>query len=172
MGRRSVRRLHALWLFLDAVWCGLLVAFAAGAGVVLQAATTRHAGGTVNRALLDLLDAASLGGAGALFLLLLMLDRAGPWTKVARGMTLRLLAVAAVAAIVSRYLITPEMMSLRERMGTIIDLVPKDDPLRKEWGRLHALSALALLVRIGCAAGLFALGVSQLPDRPTAGEGP
>jgi hypothetical protein len=51
-------------------------------------------------------------------------------------------------------------------MGTIIDLVPKSDPLRHEWGRLHGLSSTALLVRILSALALFGFGASQLMPRP------
>jgi hypothetical protein len=115
----------------------------------------------VNRALLDGLDAASLGVAVALTLGLFLWNRARAWSPRARGLVLRLLAVAVVAAIASLYVITPEMMSLRDRMGAI-DLVPKTDPLRQEWGRLHGLSSLTLLVRLAAGVGIFAAGFSQL----------
>jgi hypothetical protein len=71
-----------------------------------------------------------------------------------------------VAAIASLYVITPEMMALRDKMGAI-DLVAKTDPLRREWGRLHGLSSLTLGVRLLAAIGAFAVGFSQL----SRGEG-
>ena len=77
-----------------------------------------------------------------------------------RGLVLRLLVLAAVATFASHTLITPEMMALRERMPTIVDLVPRADPLRVEWGRLHGLSSIALLLRILSAAGIFAVSYS------------
>jgi xanthine/uracil/vitamin C permease (AzgA family) len=116
----------------------------------------------VNRALLDGLDAVSLGAVVLLVLGLVFWNRANAWSPRARGLALRLLAVAAVAAIASLYVITPEMMALRERMGAI-DLALKTNPLRQEWGRLHGLSSLTLLVRLAAGIGAFAAGFSQLP---------
>lgn len=157
---RGARLLHGLFLFGTALWCGALAAFAGGAGLVLVAAPSRHAGGAVNRVLLDALDVTSLVLAGILLVVLLALDSSEPWRKVRKGLAIRLLVVAALAAIVSAYIITPEMMALRDRMPTLIDLVPKSDPLRQAWGRLHGLSSISLVVRIAATAGLFAVGLS------------
>ena len=52
-------------------------------------------------------------------------------------------------------------MALRDRMGAV-DLVAKTDPLRQEWGRLHGLSFLTLVVRLFAAIGSFVAGFSQL----------
>lgn len=158
--------LHALVLFVSALWCGLLTAFAAGAGVVLAAAPSRSAGGVVNKALLDRLDLASYAAAG--LLLLLVVRGGGEWPRVRRGLAVRLALVAAAAALVSHLLVTPEMVALRDRMAAPVELVPKDDPMRREWGRLHGLSAMTLLVRIAASAGLFAAAYGArgrgLPD--------
>lgn len=160
------RLAHALVLFLAALWCGLLAAFGAGAGIVLATSPSRHAGGIVNRALLDALDVASYVAAGLLLLLLLFGTRG--WPKVRRGLALRLLLVAAAAALVSHLLVTPEMVTLRDRMPGPIDVVPKSDPRRAEWGRLHGISAMTLLVRIAAAGGLFAAAYGA----GSAGRGP
>lgn len=166
MAGRGRTLLTGGWLFLTALWCGMLAFFGGfGARAVLQTAPSRHAAGAVNRALLDGLDAASLGAVVLLVLGLVAWNRKGAWSSRARGFALRLLAVSAVAAIASLYVITPEMMTLRERMGSI-DLALKTDPLRQEWGRLHGLSSLTLLVRLAATIGIFAAGFSQL-GRPT-----
>jgi hypothetical protein len=162
MGPRSRTLLAGVWLFVAALWCGMLSFFGAfGARTVLLTAPSRHAAGAVNRALLDGLDAVSLGAVVLLVLGLVFWNRANAWSPRARGLVLRLLAVAAVAAIASLYVITPEMMGLRERMGAI-DLALKTNPLRQEWGRLHGLSSLTLLVRLAAGIGVFAAGFSQL----------
>ena len=159
---RSRTLLAGTWLFVAALWCGMLAFFGLfGARTVLRTAPSRHAAGAVNRALLDGLDAVSLGAAVLLVVGLVFWSRAEPWSPRARGLALRLLAVAAVAAIASLYVITPEMMALRERMGDI-DLVLKTDPLRQQWGRLHGLSSLTLLVRLAAGIGAFTAGFSQL----------
>ena len=162
MAGRGRMMLAGAWLFVAALWCGMLAFFGAfGARTVLSTAPSRDAAGAVNRALLDGLDAVSLGAVALLLAGAVVWNRVRPWSPRARGLGLRLLAVAAVAAIASRYVITPEMMALRDRMGPI-DLVAKTDPLRQEWGRLHGLSALTLVVRLLAAIGSFAAAFSQL----------
>ncbi|HTS01628.1 MAG TPA: DUF4149 domain-containing protein [Thermoanaerobaculia bacterium] len=160
---RLPRALAGGFLFVAALWFGMLAFFGGfGAFVVLETAPSRHAAGAVNAALLDGLDAVSLGAASVLALGLVLWNRARPWTARARGYAVRFLAVAAVAAAASLFVVTPEMMERRARMGPI-DLVPREDPARVAWGRLHAVSALTLLVRLAGSAGAFAAGFSQLP---------
>lgn len=153
--------LLGVFLFLAGLWAGALAFFAAGAGVVLKTAPTRADGGVVNRALLDALDVASLAAAALLLVGAVFLNRNRPWGRTARGISLRLLAVAAVAAFVSLYLITPEMVALRAKAGPLFDALDAADPLRRAWGRLHGLSFLTLLVRLVAAVAVFALGFRQ-----------
>src|SRR5205085_5588930 len=137
------------YLFVAALWCGALVAFAAGgARIVLHPSPTRQAGGAVNRALLDALDVASYAALALLVVLFLLIDRATPLARMPRAFTIRLLVVALAATIVSHLLVTPELAALRDRMGGVLDAVPPGDALRQQWGRLHALSVFALLLRI------------------------
>lgn len=158
-----MRALASGFLFVAALWCGMLTFFGAfGARVVLETSPSLHAAGAVNAVLLDVLDAASLGAALLLGLGLVLWNRVRPWTARARGYAVRFLAVAAVAAAASLFVVTPEMMERRAQMGPI-DLVSKDDPVRKAWGRLHGVSAVTLLVRLAASAGVFAAGFSQLP---------
>ena len=152
---KRTRALAGGFLFLAALWCGMLAFFGAfGARVVLETSPSRHAAGAVNKVLLDVLDAASLGFVLVLGLGLALWNRARPWSARARGYAVRFLAIAAVAAAASLFVVTPEMMERRTRMGPI-DLVSKEDPLRKAWGRLHGVSSLTLLVRILASAGVF-----------------
>jgi hypothetical protein len=151
--------LLGLYLFLAGLWTGALAFFAAGAGIVLRAAPTHADGGVVNRALLDALDVASLALAAAILLLLALLSRGGGWSGTSRALALRLLVLGAVAAFVSLYLITPELVALRSKAGSLFDSLPVTDPLRRAWGRLHALSMLTLVVRIVSACAAFALGL-------------
>jgi hypothetical protein len=156
------RALAGGFLFLAALWCGMLAFFGAfGARIVLDASPSRHAAGAVNKALLDALDAASLGAALLLGLGLVLWNRARPWTARARGYAVRFLAIAAVAGAASFFVVTPEMMERRAKMGPI-DLVQKDDAARVAWGRLHGVSSLTLLVRLAASAGVFAAGFSQI----------
>ena len=156
----------ALLLLLGA-FTGALAFFAATAGVVLRESTSRHAGGAVNGALLDALDVTSYAVLAAAFLLVLLLDRVEPLTKVQKGLALRLLAVVGAAAFASHEVITPQMMALRDRLPTLIDLLPAADPGRQQWGRLHAFSSVVLLVRI-LAAAAFYLVLVRKPRRTIA----
>jgi hypothetical protein len=162
----------ALLLSLGAL-TGAFLFFAGTAGVVLREAPSRHAGGAVNRALLDVLDLSTYAVAALGFLLVLLLDRVEPMPKLQKGLALRLLAIVAAAAFASHEVITPQMMSLRDRLPSIIDLLPAADPGRKEWGRLHAFSSAVLLVRILASAALFLL-LSRKARRTIAvsGSGP
>jgi len=165
--------LPGLYLFLAALWAGALAFFAAGAGIVLKTSPTRADGGIVNRALLDVLDVVSLVLAVLLLILAAVLDRRRPWGRTARGLSIRLLIVAAVAAFVSLYLITPEMVALRAKAGLLFDSLPASDPLRRSWSRLHALSSLTLVVRVVAAAAAFLLGFRPVTTTGAArpGEG-
>ncbi len=159
--------LQGLFLFLAGLWTGALAFFAVSAGIVLKTAPTRTDGGVVNRALLDALDVGSLALAAALLVLLSFLSRGNGWRGTSRAFALRLLVLGAVAAFVSLYLITPEMVALRSKAGPLFESLPAVDPLRRAWGRLHALSLLTLLVRIVSAAAAFALGLRAGPAEPS-----
>lgn len=154
-------------LLLIGAFTGALAFFAGTAGTVLRESPSRHAGGAVNRALLDLLDLSSYATAALAFLLVLLLDRIEPLAKVQKGLVLRLLAIVAAAAFASHEVITPQMMALRERLPAIIDLLPLTDPGRRAWGRLHAFSSVVLLVRLLSSVALFVL-VSRRPRRTLA----
>ena len=99
-------------------------------------------------------------------MLFFAVERGSPFPRLPRALTLRLLVVAAAATIVSHLLVTPEMVSLKERAGAALDALPRTDPVLRDWGRLHAISALALLVRIGCAAWAVALDGQLRLDLP------
>ncbi len=159
-GGRAFAR--TLLLFSSALWCGALLFFAiAGARIVLETAGSRHLGGLVNRALLDALDVGSFGMVALLFVLVLVAKKSGEDSPLPTGLIVRLLVVALAGAFASLLVITPEMVSLRDRMPVAIDLVEKSDPLRKAWGRLHGYSSLALAVRILSAGGIFFLAARR-----------
>ena len=159
--------LRTALLFVLGAYTGALLFFAGTAGIVLRESPSRHAGGGVNRALLDVLDVSSYAAAALAFLLVLVLDRVEPLAKVQKGLALRLLAVVAAAAFASHEVGTPQMMALRDRLPTLVDLLPATDPGRKEGGRLHAFSSTILLVRILAAAALYVLLVRR-PRRTIA----
>jgi len=159
VGRAFAR---TLLLFSSALWCGALLFFAvAGARIVLETAGSRHLGGLVNRALLDALDVGSFGMVALLLVLVLVAKKSVEDSPFPTGLIVRLLVVALAGAFASLLVITPEMVSVRDRMPVAIDLVDKSDPLRKAWGRLHGYSSLALAVRILSAGTIFFLAARR-----------
>lgn len=170
----AAAKLLGLVLFLSALWVGALSFFAAGgAGTVLVTSPSRHAAGPVNRALLDLLDAESYAAAALLLALVVLASGTDPWARLNRAVAIRLLVVALFATVASHLVVTPQMLALREATGTI-DLVPKGDPRRAAWGRLHGFSSALLLVRIACAAGVFLCAFREASARlrvPVAAAG-
>lgn len=170
--------LRTALLFLLGALTGAFLFFAGTAGVVLRESPSRHAGGGVNRALLDVLDVATYAVAAVAFLLVLLLDRVEPLAKVQKGLALRLLAIVGAAAFASHEVITPQMIALREGLPTLVDLLPAADPGRREWARLHAFSSGVLLVRILASSALFVLLARRarrtigVPDRAVAPEEP
>jgi hypothetical protein len=145
-------------LFLASLCCGALLFFGAvGARTVLERAGSRYLGGAVNRALLDALDVTTFIVIAALSLLLFLDHHFGDGVPLPIGWLARLLVVAFAGALASFFVITPEMVSIRDQMPVAIDLMEKGHPLRQAWGRLHGLSSLALLVRILALIGVFVL---------------
>lgn len=136
---------------------GALLFFAGAAGVVLRESPSRHVGGGVNRALLDVLDLATYAVAALAFLLVLVLHRVEPLARLQKGLALRLLAILAAAAFASHEVVTPQMVALRDALPAIVDLLPAADPGRRQWARLHAFSSGVLVVRIVAAGALFVL---------------
>ncbi|MCK6684956.1 MAG: hypothetical protein L6R30_21350 [Thermoanaerobaculia bacterium] len=161
---KRFRLLSATFLFLAALWCGLMTAFALGAGIVLDLSPSRTAGGIVNRALLDALDLASIAVS---VLLLCGLFAFSTASKGERGLMLRLTLLALAAGLISRFLITPRLWALREQMPLSMDLVPKESPLRKAWAQLHLVSLFALLVRILSAVALYIVAFGITPPKRT-----
>ncbi len=85
---------------------------------------------------------------------LLILIQAASWrarhsSKFDRGLRIILILIMIAAAALSRFWISPQMVSLRAAMGGHIDDVPASDPLRVQFNDLHqysvALMATALI---------------------------
>lgn len=155
-------------LLLSALWAGALLAFALGAGLVLATAPSRAAGGEVNRALLDALDGAGFVLGALLLAAAAVLAADGDDEETpprSRRLLVHLVLFALAVTAVSRLVVTPRMVALRDLMPVAMELVPKDDPTRAAWGRLHGISSLSLLARVGAALAVFALAYPRAARR-------
>jgi putative copper export protein len=91
---------------------------------------------------------------------LLILIQAASWrsrhsSKLNKSLKVILIVVMSAAAALSRFWISPEMVSLRAGMGGHIDDVPLGDPLRMQFNDLHQYSVA--LMSTAMIAGLVAL---------------
>jgi uncharacterized membrane protein len=102
--------------------------------------------------------------AGPIAIFAILLERAAT-VGAARTLTLKLALVTAMLglALYSRLVVSPELRQLRERLGDGVDVLPREDPGRRAFGRLHGLSVLCLLGEILFGAFALALEVMTLP---------
>src|SRR5215470_10398305 len=145
-------------LLLLSIWLGGMVFFAFGvAPSAFAVLPSRHLAGLMVTSALSKIELAGLV-AGPLLILLTLLGAA--FRKSGRGRSSRivrlvLLAIMTAAAGLSRYAVTPTMVSLRNSMSDLIDNVTASDPLRIEFDRLHQYSVG--LLSLAMFAGLIVL---------------
>ena len=80
-------------------------------------------------------------------------------TSPAAMLQAALVALMAGLALLSQTAITPAIARLRAAMGDV-DAVPKEDPRRREFGKLHGVSILLLLAQL--LLGAFAMALMLL----------
>jgi hypothetical protein len=154
--RAFVGAIRYFYQLLLGLWLGAILCF----GAVVAPALFRSLGpgqaGTVVRSIIPVLDGFALV-AGPVLLVLAFLYEGRP-----RGVRLiRALMICAMVllAAVSSLAISPRMSSLRAEVGDRISELPKDDPIRKEFGRLHGVSTTLMLAELvlGLAAAAIFL---------------
>jgi uncharacterized membrane protein len=150
-----------MWLFALALWVGggAAVAFLAAPAVFARAGSRRRAGEIVG-AILRRLDLTVL--------VLAPFALAGPvleavWTGQALGsvaVPLGLVGGMTALGLFSRLALTPRIARLRDELGDDLDRVPKEDPRRRAFGKLHGFSVLCLLGQL--LLGTVAIAVAVL----------
>jgi hypothetical protein len=91
---------------------------------------------------------------------LLILTQAASWnvrasSKTVRSIRILLIGVMMIAAALSRFWISPALVSLRKSMGGQIDALPATDPLRIQFNDLHQYSVA--LMSAAMLSGLVVL---------------
>jgi hypothetical protein len=124
------------------VWLGGLVFLAfveAPIAVSAGLLPTRHMAGSIVGRSLDLLHYMAIVS-GIVFLIASMLysrmTTGNPHPMAARHL---LIALMLLLTVISQYAISPKMHAIRAEVG-VIDSVPLDNPLRREFDRLHVWS--------------------------------
>ncbi|MDQ3265595.1 MAG: DUF4149 domain-containing protein [Myxococcota bacterium] len=124
-------------------WVGALFAFGALFAPALFRAMTPPEAGAVVRQVIPALDALGLGAAAIAVAAGWLLEGLGERRARAR---LVLLALAAALAGVSAGWVSPRMATLRAQAGAGISSLSREDPVRREFGRLHGASSGLMLL--------------------------
>lgn len=148
------RVIHFLILSL---WLGAGVFFmAVFAPRAFHVIPSRDLAGELVRASLSWFDLFGLV-AGPFLMLTLLLG----WLPIKVPLRLRmaLVAIMTFAVGLSGRWVTPSMMRLRESMGRPIEAVEAGDPLKVQFGQLHAVSTGLMAVHLAVALVLLVLGI-------------
>jgi hypothetical protein len=156
-----------------AVLClSIWIAFPLFFGAIAVRATfdelpSRVLAGEVNARMAAAQDA-WIGIAAALFLaaVLVLLHRDRSAGSARRALLTRLPLGAISASVIARFIVEPRMLSLRRSLPVAIAELPKSDPNRVAFGRLHALSSGLMLFVVLSGVISAALIVPLLAARP------
>jgi hypothetical protein len=97
--------------------------------------------------------------AAALILVTALLSRpATLWRRPAGALSLSLYALLLLAPALSRGLISPRLLAMRQTMGRPIEALAEGDPLRVAFNQLHQVSVGLLAVALVAAVVAFGLG--------------
>jgi hypothetical protein len=131
--------IRALILLLIVLWLGGVLFFPIVAASAFSTLTDTHAAGTIVAKCLRVLHYEGLfsGALIVVFLLFAQVTRAVP-RSVAPSVIFTLIMLALTAY--SQFSIIPRMESYRIAAGGAIDAVPRDDPNRVAFNKLHGLS--------------------------------
>jgi uncharacterized membrane protein len=147
-------------LFALSLWVGggAAISFLV-APVVFEKAGSRRLAGEIVGSILRRFDTYVLV-AGPIALLSILLEMAAT-VGASRTFTLRLALVVAMLGLelYSRFSLMPEIEALRKQLGDALDQVPREDPRRRAFGRLHGFSVLCLLGQLLLGGFAIALAV-------------
>ncbi|HSO76782.1 MAG TPA: DUF4149 domain-containing protein [Blastocatellia bacterium] len=166
VGMQSASRLglaHQLAAFIEVllltVWLGSMMFFSfAVAPSAFAVLPTRELAGAMVTSTIAKVEVLGLIIGPLLILLQILGWRAGRASTMTKAIRLVLIGVMTSAAALSRFWISPSMVSLRESMGGRIDDLALTDPLRLQFNDLHQYSVGAMSVAL--FAGLAVLFVT------------
>jgi putative copper export protein len=150
-------------LFALALWVGggAAISFLV-APVVFELAGSRRLAGEIVGQVLRRFDIYALiaGPIACAAALVEMAGTPGPGPARTLGLKLALVAAMLGLALYSRFALSPEIRRVRAELGGEIDAVPREDPRRLAFGRLHGFSVLCLIGEI--VLGAFAIGLAVM----------
>jgi len=161
---------HQLAAFIEvlllAVWLGSMMFFSfAVAPSAFAVLPTRELAGAMVTSTISKVESLGLIIGPLLILLQVAGWRARRVSSMARAIRLVLIGVMTAAAALSRFWISPTMVSLRKSMGGPIDDVPLTDPLRLQFNDLHQYSVAAMSVALFAGLAVLFLTVRSCLKR-------
>ena len=145
-----------LEVLLLSVWLGAMIFFSfAVAPSAFAVLPTRELAGAMVTSTIGKVELFGLVIGPLLILIQTASWRATHSSKVEKSLRVILILVMIAAAALSRFWISPQMVSLRAAMGGHIDDVPVGDPLRMQFNNLHQYSVALMCTAM--IAGLVLL---------------
>ena len=149
------------------IWIGALLCFGAVVAPALFQALTPAQAGSVVHLIFPKLDAFTVFAG---FALLAIGAGVEGWPRGRAAVRAGLLIAMTLLACTSALALTPRMASLRAQAGENISDLPKEHPVRQEFGRLHGVSSLVLLGELLLGLGALALPLRRASEA-AGGEG-
>ena len=165
LARGAVRRerlrtwASGLHLLLLGAWAGAMAFFAfAVAPAAFAVLPSRHLAGEFVTRIVSTLDAVGVLAAALILVTALLSRPATSWRRPAGALSLTLYALLLLAPALSRGLIAPRLLAMRQTMGRPIEALAEGDPLRVAFNQLHQVSVGLLAVALVAAVVAFGLG--------------
>lgn len=157
-----LRFVHRLLL---GVWIGALLCFGAVvAPTLFRVLGSPAAAGGIVREIIPVLDVAGVLIAITVLVIEFVL---GGWPRGrARIRWIALVFALALGGISIGYVV-PRMSALRHQAENRISELPSADPLRREFGMLHGVSTMLMLMQLLAAATALAVPLDRRESRPT-----
>ena len=155
-----------LHLLLLGAWAGAMALFAfAVAPAAFAVLPSRHAAGELVTRVLGTLDAVGVLAAALILLTALFSRPATFWRRPAGALSLTLYGVLLLAPALSRGLISPRLLAMRQAMGRPIEALAETDPLRVAFNSLHQVSVGLLALALVAGVVAFGLGWQEARRR-------
>jgi hypothetical protein len=155
-----------LHLLLLAAWAGAMALFAfAVAPAAFAVLPSRQLAGDLVTRVLGTLDAAGVLAAALILLTALFSRPATFWRRPAGAMSLTLFGVLLLAPALSRGVLSPRLLAMRQAMGRPIETLAETDPLRVAFNNLHQVSVGLLALALLASVVAFGLGWQEARRR-------
>jgi hypothetical protein len=159
------RYLHRLLL---GVWIGALLCFGAVIAPSLFQALTPAQAGSVVHLVFPKLDAFTVFAGFALLAMGIAVEgRPAGRGRIRAGLVVAMTLLACTSA----FAVTPRMAALRAQANPSMSDLPKEHPVRREFGRLHGVSSMLLLGEVLLGLGALAFPLRRRGEAEAVGEG-